>query len=534
MARIQLDEIVVPVRRRPEDPEPAAPLEDYLLDSAAPAPEPSPERNLDDLMLGDDGHQYNTVVAEAAGIPQRDPYAAPPARPTYPTPKPLFPQGPDTELAAAQEQARAGRLWAGLARGINTAFGTPRADNALAQIQAQSDTPVQDLLTRRREEMRRAEADRQAQLRAERTDPQSETNRRLQGALQARLGDSIDPETLSHMTVEDTDSLGILGGVAAARDRAQQAREQRALQNDAREDQQAAQLQMAQYIQGEQNARNEADNAAAMERARLRRRGAGAGGGGAGADAQTSVEGLRQSYRDSFGDGITPAQEALIQQLGPQDLRQPSKSTTLQRLNTMVRPFDPNAVNTDIQRMQDDLVKSNAPATQRNIDDVLGQLDRLGDVEFRAAVGAPDWTPNLALPNNVIQFRTALSGMRNIVLKDRSGAAVTDAEFDRLKEELASGHFTTREAISGALQRLREIAARYQGDIEAGYSDSARRVYHQRRGDASPLQAAQPAAAPQAGGNVTVRINGVERTFPASALPEVRRRAQARRDRLEE
>jgi hypothetical protein len=56
------------------------------------------------------------------------------------------------------------------------------------------------------------------------------------------------------------------------------------------------------------------------------------------------------------------------------------------------------------------------------------------------------------------EVQSTLASLQNIVLKDRSGAAVTVPEFDRLKQELSTRFYNTDEDLIKSLIRFREIA----------------------------------------------------------------------------
>jgi len=90
--------------------------------------------------------------------------------------------------------------------------------------------------------------------------------------------------------------------------------------------------------------------------------------------------------------------------------------------------------------------------------------------------------PDLLVGDDARTLRQSVSQLFNIELKDRSGAAVTDPELERLRKEFGQGNFGTEEAlrqgIQQYLQRLSEIAR----NVDAGFSDDVRLEYQNRGG----------------------------------------------------
>lgn len=68
----------------------------------------------------------------------------------------------------------------------------------------------------------------------------------------------------------------------------------------------------------------------------------------------------------------------------------------------------------------------------------------------------------------------------NITLKDRSGAAVSNAEFERLRNELGAGLFATESDMLSAMDRMEEIASEHRLSQMAGFSSEAIDLYEQR------------------------------------------------------
>lgn len=223
----------------------------------------------------------------------------------------------------AEEQRERGR-WAQLAGGLvdlGTLFATRgRGTGGVTQIVAQA-------AAREAEEVARARAERAAagerldrekreriveERAAQRRDPQSEANRRYREVLAQRLPGVSVPETL---TVEDTESRGLLEGMAAARDRAEALRQT----EEARVQARAGEREDVQAHQREQQReRIEAQQRLADLRARAHGRG---GGGGAGLSVDEQREAVVADLQQRLGLSRAEA-EARVRGLRSQEMRQ--------------------------------------------------------------------------------------------------------------------------------------------------------------------------------------------------------------------
>lgn len=96
--------------------------------------------------------------------------------------------------------------------------------------------------------------------------------------------------------------------------------------------------------------------------------------------------------------------------------------------------------------------------------------------------GATGMNPEFMLTRPGKDMRQAASQLFNIELRNRSGAAVTDPELNRLKQEFGQGNFATDESlitgINQYITRLKEVAR----NIDAGVDGGVRSEYVNRGG----------------------------------------------------
>jgi len=92
------------------------------------------------------------------------------------------------------------------------------------------------------------------------------------------------------------------------------------------------------------------------------------------------------------------------------------------------------------------------------------------------------------------EVESTLASLQNIVLKDRSGAAVTVPELERLKKELSTSYYNTDEDLVKSLVRFREIVNQHLTSQLAGFKPEDVSAYIKSGGveiKPSPLLAAK-------------------------------------------
>jgi hypothetical protein len=145
------------------------------------------------------------------------------------------------------------------------------------------------------------------------------------------------------------------------------------------------------------------------------------------------------------------------------------------------------------------------------LDAIEGSMRGLSDNEIRAAIAGmkdPRLLAGLWETNpRAAQFAQEVSGFSNIQLKDRSGAAVTNPEFDRWRMELGSGSLITAQALRhGLTMARRSLTARQQ---------AAQARPRPARGPVAPPPTQQQPQAAQEQIRVRRASDGVVKMIPA-------------------
>jgi hypothetical protein len=111
--------------------------------------------------------------------------------------------------------------------------------------------------------------------------------------------------------------------------------------------------------------------------------------------------------------------------------------------------------------------------------------------------------PNAALPAEGQMARSDMQAAANILLKSRSGAAVTDSEMRRFLTEVASGAGMTEEALRNGWKNVRRVFDAKRGSIAAGVGPDVHDEFIGRGGKDFRINLNAPQAKPAAAGDLT-------------------------------
>lgn len=171
----------------------------------------------------------------------------------------------------------------------------------------------------------------------------------------------------------------------------------------------------------------------------------------------------------------------------------------------------------EIQR--DRAQQGNEQKTQQNVTKLGTALEKAGLPEIDGVLGAVETAlqkvpnlaeyltgpksllPDMAVPDDIKAGRQALEKLFNITLKNRSGAAVTSQELERLKSEFGRGAFKTPQQIKTAVEQARGVITNHYASIAAGFGKDALQQYNSNAQELGarqivPTQAAPAAAVP--------------------------------------
>jgi hypothetical protein len=144
------------------------------------------------------------------------------------------------------------------------------------------------------------------------------------------------------------------------------------------------------------------------------------------------------------------------------------------------------ALNKDVNALSDSVAKAKIP----QFDSIFGNIDKVltnyvndqgkpsGDIPGYGRFAGLLPTAMVSEQGKVI--RQAMAPLRNLTLLDRSGAAVTNPEFERLKEELGSGAFMTDEDLLRGYTQIKAMYEANRANIMAGAAPEVQKEYMAR------------------------------------------------------
>lgn len=138
------------------------------------------------------------------------------------------------------------------------------------------------------------------------------------------------------------------------------------------------------------------------------------------------------------------------------------------------------------ERYANELEKSGISELKQQIDMVNAVMPSEGDIPgYGYAVSA---MPDALVSKQGQQVRQAVAGVRNAILKARSGGAVTDGEATRLLEELGEGSTKSDEQLRMGMQKVQKILDSKIRNIAAGVPKESINIYKERGGNIMPPQ----------------------------------------------
>ena len=114
-----------------------------------------------------------------------------------------------------------------------------------------------------------------------------------------------------------------------------------------------------------------------------------------------------------------------------------------------------------------------------NLEGVFAEYDKGKVPGVGKAVGMlPAWMQG----QEAERVNQAIAEVKNVLLKARSGAAVTDSELRRFVEELGTGGLRSEETVRLAVERIRKRFNDVKANAAAGVSDEVKNTYEERGG----------------------------------------------------
>lgn len=218
------------------------------------------------------------------------------------------------------------------------------------------------------------------------------------------------------------------------------------------------------------------------------------------------TSGLLKSQGLNIPDHMSQAQlekayPILSQKIRGDNARDLARVSRLDRLDAQRERDQEKREEKNRRESEQDMMK-----LQKDVSGTQGLIDAVGDVEKELGAPLEDFSeekgnlklngksvdlPGVSVPGlgrlsgfseKARNLQSAADTVFNTTLKDRSGAAVTDHEMDRLKKEFNAGKFNTETELVHALQRYKDRVAKVLKNREAGYNPDVVEKYREQGG----------------------------------------------------
>jgi len=135
----------------------------------------------------------------------------------------------------------------------------------------------------------------------------------------------------------------------------------------------------------------------------------------------------------------------------------------------------------EVKELADDVARTNITRVEAALSEVEKTVNPLIEQgKDIPGFGATGMTPDFMLTTTGKFLRQKVQKVFNMELKDRSGAAVTTPELDRLKKEFGTGALKTDAQLTEALRIYRVEVNKIKADIAAGHSDDVLKEWNSR------------------------------------------------------
>lgn len=202
---------------------------------------------------------------------------------------------------------------------------------------------------------------------------------------------------------------------------------------------------------------------------------------------------LRNKERNDILRG--QVEDRAIQRDMANSMRDRSFELSKQRLESMNenRKFNQDyrkeqKLDKDVQSLSARLEKSGLSELDAVLNNLLPEIPESGDIPGAGLTAA---LPNFVLSDSGKRLRQGVTALQNVVLKARSGGAVTPQEADRLLSELGIGVTRSDEELRTGIKNTIATLQSKKANILAGFDEQAKQEFARRGGSVTPIGATQ-------------------------------------------
>lgn len=174
---------------------------------------------------------------------------------------------------------------------------------------------------------------------------------------------------------------------------------------------------------------------------------------------------------------------------------------------------------TNTRNLARDLTKAGVPEISEGINLINAELAKYEDGDIPGMGGLANALPGMS--GEARHIKSLVGRVRNIILKARSGGAVTPQEADRLLEEFSLGITNTDEDFKRAWADFQNVFSTGVSNIYAGYSPDVVDSYMQNLESQASSGVSQPSGKPEAPGTSWGSMDGTPPGAPSTGSKAV-------------
>jgi hypothetical protein len=219
-------------------------------------------------------------------------------------------------------------------------------------------------------------------------------------------------------------------------------------------------------------------------------------------ERQKMILGLEDAIQKRRGDVAKSEADALKEKISLylKDQDDPMKElmamTRVNYMNAMANAAGQNSIERDVQKLADKVanpqdLQNSIKALEKSLGFGLDEFNEENGTVKGKKVSLPGTTiPGVGRvtfhDSNARNLQSKFARIFNVELKDRSGAAVTNPEMARMREEFNAGRFNTETELISAVKAYKAAATQELQNREAAFRPQVKERYRSRGGQLTP------------------------------------------------
>lgn len=193
------------------------------------------------------------------------------------------------------------------------------------------------------------------------------------------------------------------------------------------------------------------------------------------------LDALVQRQSGAFDQSMRQQNADAIQ--AQRDTNNAFRELALQNQQAQRQTQNDQRVQQQVTQFSNQVQKIGLPQAQTQLDVIQGIMDKYKGKELPGFNPVDSLLPTALVSQEGQQLRQAVASFANVLLKTRSGAAVTDPEQRRFMEELGTGKLMSSSRLRQGIQQMQSLLDSEKRNVAAGVSGDVLDAYANAGGD---------------------------------------------------